>query len=203
MLACSLIGYGCGVQTNELPMYGNVQKTPEQTAIDETFIRGVTAEAGNKEAAAKKMLELVWQYAHRGDVKTAMKRCNQAWVLDPNNPEVFFGFGVLLSKQKKPDEAIKMYTKAIQLDPTYVDAYYNRGLDSYRQGKYDQAIADYSQALTLKPDDAQTYNDRAVAYFRTKDYDKSWEDVQKARALGYPVHPGFLKALRKASGKET
>jgi hypothetical protein len=29
-----------------------------------------------------------------------------------------------------------------------------------------------------------------------------WDDVHKAQNLGYTVHPGFLKALRQASGRQ-
>ena len=36
----------------------------------------------------------------------------------------------------------------------------------------------------------------------SSDDDIAWEDVHKAQILGYQVHPGFLQALRKASGRQ-
>ncbi|MEK6658831.1 MAG: tetratricopeptide repeat protein, partial [Campylobacterota bacterium] len=64
-----------------------------------------------------------------------------------------------------------------------------------------QAIADFTKAIEINPNDSQVYNDRAVSYFFEKDYDKSWQDVYKAKELGKDVHPGFLKELKKASGR--
>lgn len=55
---------------------------------------------------------------------------------------------------------------------------------------------------TIDPNDAEAYNNRGLAYSDKKEYDKAWEDVYKAQSLGYKVHPEFLNALRKASGRQ-
>ncbi len=81
-------------------------------------------------------------------------------------------------------------------------AYYNRGLAYFEKGQYDQAISDYTKALEINPRYARAYYDRGSAYARKGQYDKAWEDVHKAQDLGHKIHPGFLKDLRKASGKQ-
>jgi len=35
-----------------------------------------------------------------------------------------------------------------------------------------------------------------------REYDKAWEEINKVQSLGYQVHPGFLKALLAASGRQ-
>jgi len=35
-----------------------------------------------------------------------------------------------------------------------------------------------------------------------KEYEKAWDDIYTAQNLGYPVDPGFLKAVREASERE-
>jgi tetratricopeptide (TPR) repeat protein len=127
-----------------------------------------------------------------------MRKFNQAWLLDNNNAETYFGFGVILSKREQPEKAIEMYGMAIKLNPKYYEAYANRGLDYYRNEQYDAAIKDFTNAIKIRPEEGQTYNDRAVAYFVKKEYDKCWEDVCRARELGYKVHPEFLSELKKA-----
>ena len=81
-------------------------------------------------------------------------------------------------------------------------AYINRGVAYYSKGQYDQAISDYNKALEINPRYAEAYNNRGDAYLGKGQYDKSWEDVHKAQDLGYKIHPGFLKDLRKASGRQ-
>jgi len=49
---------------------------------------------------------------------------------------------------------------------------------------------------------AEAYYNRGIAYYSRKEYDKAWDDVYKAQGLGFQIHPGFLKLLREASGRE-
>jgi tetratricopeptide (TPR) repeat protein len=75
------------------------------------------------------------------------------------------------------------------------------GFVYYDQGNYTKAIELYEKAIELDPDYAKAYYNRAVAYYYMKEYDKAWDDVYKTQSLGNQVHPGFLKALREASGR--
>ncbi len=89
-----------------------------------------------------------------------------------------------------------------QTDLNEALAYANRGIAYGKKGQYDQAISDYNKALEINPRDALAYNNRGLAYLRNGQYDKAWEDVYKAQDLGHKIQPGFLKDLRKASGRQ-
>lgn len=86
--------------------------------------------------------------------------------------------------------------------PNDDETYYNRGVAYDSKGEYDRAIADYSKAIELNPKYAEAYYNRGVDYYDKKEYDRAWEDVYKAQGLGFKVHPEFLNALRKASGRQ-
>ncbi len=100
-------------------------------------------------------------------------------------------------------QAIPYYNKAIEINPTFANAYFSRGV-AYAQGtgQYDQAISDYNKAIEINPRFAKAILSRGMTYYFKGEYDKAWEDVYKAQSLGYQVHPGFLKALREASGRQ-
>ncbi len=113
---------GCSRETsmNEVPMYGNKPFTKEQKKLNDQVIVGVVQEAGSKKAALDRTIKLAWQYFYeKNDPATAMKRFNQAWLIDPNNDEVFYGFGVLVSMQGKTEEAISFYKKALEINPVH------------------------------------------------------------------------------------
>lgn len=100
-------------------MYGNIPFTAEEVKLNEELINGLIQKSGSREEAAKHAIKLGWQYFYNNDPKTGMKRLNQAWLLDPNNVEIFYGFGFLVSLQGKTDEAITLYKKALELNPKH------------------------------------------------------------------------------------
>jgi len=69
-------------------------------------------------------------------------------------------------------------------------------------GDYDQAISDFTKAIDIDPSYANAYNGRGIAFFHKTEYEKAWDDVDTAQSLGYPVDPGFLKAVQEASERE-
>ncbi len=238
ILALCLSTIGCGNKTpiNQIPMYGNVPPTPQEQEAHDRFIKEVIEGAGSREAAIKQSLALAWSYYNKKDFETAMKRFNQTWLLDHNNADVYWGFGLLLRERGQHNEALKMYdkaleinpdmpevynnrgnlykdkrqdeqaladfAKAIELKPDFFMPYANRGLLYFNKKEYEKALVDFNHAIEIEPKDAQSYNDRGCTYFFMKQYDKAWDDVHKAQELGYPVHPMFLKDLKKASGRE-
>lgn len=60
--------------------------------------------------------------------------------------------GIVLKKQGRLEEAIKMYTKAIQIAPNYPSPYYNLGLLYRDTGQTDLAVQCLNKAIQLAPD---------------------------------------------------
>jgi tetratricopeptide (TPR) repeat protein len=115
----------------------------------------------------------------------------------------YYDRGMTRYEKGETDGAISDFTKAIKKRPRFGMAYYYRGMANLRKGENDQAIADYTKAIEIDQQRfAVAYAERAVIYFVKKEYDKAWEDVSKAESLGQEVRPGFLKALREASGRK-
>ena len=121
------------------------------------------------------------------------------------NPDIA-GFynsrGMVYHRKGQYDEAIADFNSAIELSRNVAEFYNNRGATYNDEGRHDKAIADFTKAIELNPKLSRAYNNRAVAYYFKKEYDEAWEDVHKAQRLGYQVNPGFLKALREASGRQ-
>ncbi len=70
-----------------LPKYGNAEKTPEQKKIDQDFIAMSLAQDTTHRKASDHLIGLGFKYIYR-DIKTAMYRFNQAYLLDPTNADI-------------------------------------------------------------------------------------------------------------------
>jgi len=115
--------------------------------------------------------------------------------------EDYYNRGVARLEEGEHDPAISDFTKTIEMRPGFAMAHFYRGRAYLGKGEFDQAISDFNKAIEIDPGLAVAYGERAVIYFIKKEYDKVWENIRKQESLGLEIDPGFLKALREASGR--
>jgi tetratricopeptide (TPR) repeat protein len=60
-------------------------------------------------------------FLNRDDLKTAMFRFNQAWLMNPKNPDVFRGFGYVYTRLGDHNMALKLYNEGLAIDPKNKD----------------------------------------------------------------------------------
>ncbi len=113
----------------------------------------------------------------------------------------YYDRGVARLEKGEHDVAISDLTKAIKMRPRFALAHFYRGRAYHRKGEHDKALPDLNKAIELDPALAVAYGERGVIHFIRKEYDKVWENIHKQESLGLQANPGFLKALREASGR--
>lgn len=101
---------------NELPMYGGIPRNPYEQEADEEFKKNVIEEYGSREMAFNKAIILGWHWFFKKDYPQAMRRFNQAWLLDPHNPAVFHAFGMTLDEMGDGREYVKWNLKAAEMN---------------------------------------------------------------------------------------
>lgn len=84
------------VPINELPLYGLVQKTPEQKAADDKFVEDVL-KTGTREQAVNRSLDSGWGALNKKDYVIAARRFNQAFLLDKTDSRIYHSFAILVS----------------------------------------------------------------------------------------------------------
>lgn len=112
---------GEAVPIDQVPQYGGMDRSadPVLRAGDEQFIEGTTKAFGSREKASA-AFSLRGRILYQEDKNDqAMRRFNQAWLLDPNNFEAYWGFGMVLFDQKKHSQAVKWFEKAHSLNPEH------------------------------------------------------------------------------------
>jgi Tfp pilus assembly protein PilF len=131
---------------NEQPMFARQSKTP----AEQKFFDSVAKLGYSRPQGSDKSVQLGWQYFFsKHDIATAMKRFNQAWLLDPDNGDAFHGFALLVMARDN--------------DAAQADALFQQGLAKPRQSP--GIYLDYGRfLLTVKrPADAIAPLRHAVA----------------------------------------
>ena len=101
---------------NTKPMYGEVPKSASYQEIDKRFIQEAIRFHGNIENAVDYHLGLAWTLFFKGDLNVAMMRFNQVWLLNPEIPDVYFGFAALSELRRNKTEAERFYKIAFEKD---------------------------------------------------------------------------------------
>jgi Tfp pilus assembly protein PilF len=145
---------------------------------------------------AKSAVELGWRYFSKGDPDTALKRFNQALILDPNFAPAYFGIAYVYSVQNKLDLAIHNYRKSIEKEPTFSHAYSNLGLALLYSGKPKEALPNLKKALDIDPNNGDAHVNIALYYFDAGKYSSSWKHIHLAQDYKATVNPDFLRDLK-------
>lgn len=168
---------GCGnTPINELPMYGGIKRTPAEIESDNKLIETVTKNQTRQEAS-REAARLGWEYYHESDLKTAMKRFNQAWLLDPENPYAYWGFGLILAEkaQKKAsvemiDQAVQMLERTAELLPQNSRVFTDLALSYSEKGLYERNYShEHPGVKRLKPVEQRNNKDGQGSFNRAND----------------------------------
>ena len=140
-------------------------------------------------------------YIKKGDVAQAFAEYNKAIEVETFSAVLFYNRGCLYIGQGKFNLAIKDFIKAIKIDPKYVQAYDNLGFIYAKQGQSIQAVSIFTKAIEIDPSYSSAYYNREMVYYNLKEYDKAWGDVHKAEEWGIKDNPGFMRMLKRDSGR--
>jgi tetratricopeptide (TPR) repeat protein len=183
------------VQSNlVLPMFGNKPKTEAQQKKDEKFLTSCDKNFINRQEASQFFMERGWEYYNEGQVDTAMYRFNLAWLLNANNKDTYWAFGLVSSAKENDKEAIGLYERALAIDPnnsllladigsSYIMLY---GAKPKRK-TLKKAKSYLTQAITIDPENAYALSRLAVIKFHEKKYAEAWENLHKSRDLNLGI----------------
>ena len=103
---------------NTKPMYGEVAKSEDYLKIDTDFKNESLEQFKTVDSAVSVQISQAWRHYYHNDLKTAMKRFNQAWLLNPEFPDSYFGFAALLASEGNVSESQRFFKLAEVRDKT-------------------------------------------------------------------------------------
>jgi tetratricopeptide (TPR) repeat protein len=108
----------------------------------------------------------------------------------PDATHLRISYGVLLSDNRRTDEAIEQFLAAIRLKPNFWHAYGNLGIAYGKKGMYDKAIEQFEILKKYTPNSAINRSNLGNTYLLMGEIDKAIEELQTSVNL----NPGFHAA---------
>jgi len=129
----------------------------------------------------------------------AVEDFTRAVALKGDYAEAYLNRALALSGMNRFEQALADFDASIRLRPGNARAYLWRGETRYLLGDKAGAAEDYGRSLSIDPNQPAGWYARAKAYERLGRYEEALGDALKSKALGYPVMPAYIEALRKAA----
>lgn len=197
---------------DQLPMYGGMDRStdPMLKAADEKLIADTTRHYGSREAASKAFAEQAFKFYQRDDVVKAMRRFNQAWLLNPDSADPYWGFASVLSDRERYCDAAKHMETAMSKSGLQPGALPDAAMMFAFCAMGDPAnTADSKSALLKRSEETfgRALNEGApkdytlLAWARAKfvqqDYAGAWAKVKELRSVTSSQPPAaFLRSLQ-------
>lgn len=137
----------------EIPMWEGVLKSPQQLAADKQLIEAMKkATAGNLDVAAKAAVVRAWQAIGRGDPETAIKRLNQAWLLNPDRGDIYWAYGVATAIRGDSIDAVdRHFRQAERIIGQEARLYADWGRVFEQRGFAEKALPHFKEAIQIDP----------------------------------------------------
>ena len=126
-------------------------KTPAMIEADKTFLAETEKRGYSRAQGSDMSVTLGWRYfRERHDMATAMKRFNQAWLLDPDNGDAFHGFAVLvMARDRDAGQAERLFQRGITASRQSPGIWLDYGRFLVMVKKPGEAVAPLRKALTF------------------------------------------------------
>jgi Tfp pilus assembly protein PilF len=188
----------------EQPMYGLIAKSDELKKADQTFIDGVIAKYETREAGSKVWVNHGWAEFRKKDFKTAMMRFNQAWLLDAENGDTYYGFALVLSERKAPAAEIeKLFLTALSKANVSILARVDYGRFLWTQKRLDESLVQLQQVVDVAPTVYGAHAHIAYVYFLKRNFDEAcrWGKIADDHGVSPTAEKGFTAEMCRRAGK--
>ncbi|RZL16268.1 MAG: hypothetical protein EOO62_01760 [Hymenobacter sp.] len=194
----------CPTTSNLLPMYGKQPKCAEQLAADQEFLDLSDKQYATRRIASAHYAQVGWGLFYDKQLDAAMKRFNQAWLLDSTNAEPYWGFANILGMKQQFRSSISLFRKYLTMNPTQAKAWAGLGT-SYGQLFFqtkkaaflESSIIATKQCVKLDPTYGEGYAQLAAgyAYYMQKDSAKKYLAIAD-KLNPVLVHPEARQMIR-------
>lgn len=198
-----------------LPKYGYTPKTEQQKQMDSEFVDNALQQNPDRRKASEQSVYSGFQYLQQ-DIKTAMYRFNQAYLLDSTNTDIYWGFGSIYMMLGDYPKAESQYKEGLAINPFNTNLLTDYGTLFMVQYHnllptdiitallhLERATTCLLKSYKLDPKNQNTTFKLSVCYWNKGDCNNAWKYYDICKKLGgQPITPDYTKALTKVCNRK-
>lgn len=192
--------------TNLQPKYGAAPKSEMQKTADAKFLAAIDDYyKGDRKKAADALSSRGWHFLRQGDKPDAMRRFNQAWLIDNACGSALWGMAAIQAEAGDIAASMKLFTEAessvggdIDFAIDYAKALGMAGAETKDDALLKNAFTRFARLYEKAPQHTLNLQNWAITLFYVGNYRDAWKKIQLAE--GTPrraeIDPGFVAALQ-------
>jgi tetratricopeptide (TPR) repeat protein len=196
----------CADDRNLLPKYGDMPLTAIEKEINDKFVSGMDEDYhGDLKKASMDMAMRGWQYLHEGNLEDAMRRFNQAWLLNKKNGTALWGMAAIEASSGNYAESLKLFTEAekfvgseINFSVDFAKALGKAGVQLKDDTLLKYAFNRFERNYQKAPQNTLNLQNWAMTLFGIGNYSEAWAKVKLAETTPNKnvLDPRFLADLQ-------
>jgi len=193
-------------EINLLPKYGLFSKNEAQKIADEKFLMDIDNRyKGNRKKAAEDVSLSGWQFLRQGNTSDAMRRFNQAWMIDNTNGFALWGMATISSIRGNVDQSLKLFGEAelfvgndIDFSVDYARSVGFAGVQSNNKKLLQDALNRFTQIHKRAPQHTLNLQNWAIILFSVGNFSEAWKKIILAEATPHhaELDKNFIAALQ-------
>jgi tetratricopeptide (TPR) repeat protein len=202
---------GCGgawaQDRSLLPKYGDGPKNEAELAADAKFVAWIEQQYnGDLKKASHETAASGWQALRENRHADAMRRFNQAWLLNPSSGQALWGMGAVLGSNGKLADALNLFQEAapsfdddLEFTADHARTLGMAGVQSGSEALIRQALSRFAAVYERAPDHTLNLQNWAITLFALGNHAEAWRKVMLAEATPRraELDPAFIAALQK------
>lgn len=206
----SLLSIGCSTahawDISLDPKYGLVTKDEAQLAADAKFLEGIDEYyKGNRNQASQYYAVRGWQLLRQDKPQDAMRRFNQAWLLDNKNGNAIWGMAAQQGMSNHQAKSLELFAEAekligndIDFAVDYAKTLGQAGAENHDENMLNDAFARFAALYASNPDHTLNLQNWAITLFYVGNYAEAWKKIKLAERTPHrgAIDRGFVSELQ-------
>lgn len=176
--------------TSLLPKYGAAEKSDLQRAADDKFMAAMDGVyKGDRSKASADVAVRAWRLLRQGNAQDAMRRFNQAWLLNNKNGSAIWGMAAIQSSAPDSSGALQLFAEADALVGNDIDFAVDHaravsvvGAKTQDKVLMQDALRRFARLHEKAPGHTLNLQNWAIALYYSGDYALAWKKIQLAEA---------------------
>ena len=196
-----IFGADASAQSNSLPrneqiMYGDRQFSPAELKANNDLLQSLDRSGVSRRDAARRAVVLGFRHFREGDMATAVKRFNQAWLVDSEYGRAYWGLAIVsFERDKDAATAERLFLKAAELSPKDAKLHVDVGRFFGKTGNPSKAGVYFERALKIDEDVRDAHRGLALAYASQMKFRQALDHAKIAKQRGETLKPNAVPFL--------